>query len=360
VTTITPAAAFTAEVSFAKLDTYISRLHQLRIGKEGRQVDFTKASGVARVFEEAAVHLAQAEAVFQGSWAAAVPLWTMPVLALDADDSVLHPLDWLNLVERKTCTESRAYHEWFLTLSEDGLMLTFEHGKFGYRRERHDRWSSAFCRLSELLAGTCSWHQFGDEDSRRTLLGKGQFYWKDLAAGQNRDIPVDNFVFLLNDGREFSLHGVGHRCALHYDWDKYNGAFEWYADYAEGLFRLADLLEGRLDLAEFGKNPDSDLYANVRVDLDALPPPYPCLAPLGKFVVRCIYAENDVLPAPELVYKTREGHQVLLSTQEGTWAVRRCDLHQQWTCVSFEQSSGAEALRCLARALQGLPLAPEA
>lgn len=346
------AAPCWAQASFAKMDDYLAELAALDVGA-GKGVFAVPGERV-----DAAVlgQLAQALVRAEEQWSAApanvgMPAWRLPLFALGAEPGVAHPLTWLNLSERKQSRDVRACHEWYLCLEDDGLWLTFEHGQFGYRRERQASWSKSFARLSDLLAGVCTWHQFGDLESRRTLLGKGQFYWRDPANG--RRVPVDNFVFELANGCQFTIAGMSHRAVLSAQMPNAFDGFEWYDDYAQALLRLADLLEGAVAPEQVGQLGSPDSYAAVAAQRTSTSQWTAALSPQGRFIVKCIYAQNDVHAAPVLVYLTKEGRQAVLATNATTWTVRLNNPRRQWRERQFELTRAPDALRTLAQVLTG-------
>jgi len=344
--------AYVAEAAFSKTDEYIATLHALEFGIERLALPASGERISALELEEAAQAVSRAEKLFQASAAGAeAPLWHFSIAALGPESTELHPLTWLNLTERKTEHDKRANHEWYLTKEDDGLWLTFEHGKFGYRRERQGSWSGAFYRLAALLAGRVTWHRFGDTQSRRTLLGKGQFYWQATAPEQL--IPVDNFVFAMPAGHELCIEGVSHRCVLSLSKSGQSQRFEWHDDYARGLTQMADLIEGSVDVKDFGHLSDDGESPSTEDDSMAVICDLPALARQGKFVVKSIHASNDVHDAPILVYQTREGRQAELATDAARWVVSATGPRGQERSRSFDALDAPDALRLLARVLNG-------
>jgi hypothetical protein len=338
---------FQGDVSFAKADNYIDSLLALKVVPDATsRIAFPSDEAGSTVFAMAARLLASVESmgVVQNQEGDLLPLF-----AIGQDEKTCHKLDWLHISERKRSDEQRSCHELYIILNEDGVEVTFEHGKYGYRRERHTKWSSAFSRIAQIMSGECSWHQFGDSESQNTMLGKGQFYWVDQRI--QKIVPVDNFVFRVADTFEVRLAGVGHRCALSVDRVGHEDATEWYADYAEGLLRMADVLEGAVDLTHFGEESYRNLYVNAK----GWRAPEPGVAPLttrGQFFVETIYQSGDVWPAPVLAYKTAEGDQVALEVYDGFWHVRLYDETGEKTVRKFPAESGANALRVLATVLR--------
>jgi hypothetical protein len=340
-----PAAAFSGEISFAKTDDYIDTLRSLEvcIGRDVPQ-HFPDAPVDAAAFSAAARVLAGVEAT--QAWIGGL----LPLAAVGRDRKTRHTLNWLNLSERKTSDEERHCHDLYVTVEGNYLQLTFNQGKFGYRRERHTKWSSAFARLSQLMAGECTWHQFGDPESQKTMLGKGQFYWQDQKRMEL--VPVDNFVFRIAGALEIRLSGVGHRCALNVELAGREDGHEWYADYAEGLLRMADVFAGVVDLEKFGEDSDPELHANTKPNMtpEVGAPP---LSARGQFFVETIYEHRDVWAAPVLVYKTAEGKQAALHVTDTAWLVRLGAEQEKWKERRFTAATAPDALRTLARVLDG-------
>lgn len=228
------------------------------------------------------------------------------VLATGDADEPATPLTWLNIIESGGHSKKRDSHEWYLTVEDSEVQLTYVHGKFAYRHEYFAAWSSAFARLAVLLTGACNWHQFGNRESRRTLLGKGQFYWIDPVTGAQ--VPVDNFVLVLDGGFELKLEGVSHRCVLNLaNAQREARTFEWCADYAVALYRAASLLSGEAPWEQFGIE-GAFFPAAGTAD--------------GKFVVKSIYQYGDVHDAPTLAYVTSERQQVQLQRGESGWTIQ--------------------------------------
>lgn len=351
---------FSGEVYFAKSDDYIRGLTSLQIGSPSQAtIELRDTVGDAQLFEALAAAAQQAEL------SSAEPLLALPLLAFCDEGPEGHRLNWLNLTERKTAQERRKSsarfprcHEWYVTLEDDNTVrVTFEHGEFGYRRETFDRWSAAFARMSQLLAGRISWRQFGDPESRRTLLGKGQFYWQEPKAREL--VPVDNFVFVTQANDEITIAGVSHRCAITLHRGD-ESASEWHDDYALGLHRIADLLEQNTSVADFGMRKDNlEAYMASECSLEGGKSPAP--APpreiqstgRGRCVVKSIYRSGDVWEAPVLVYATAEGAKVQLEHSDDGWTVRCRPLASAPSHRTFPEHKAPEALRALAQALQG-------
>lgn len=342
-TTVSTTPSFEGEVYFAKVDDYIRSLTVLQIGDAAPvALGLVRSRGNAQFFETAAASIREAEGL------SSEPLLALPLVAICDEGPGGHPLNWLNLTERKKDEERRQCHEWYLTLEEDGtVQITFEHGKFGYRHESFDRWSAAFSRMAELLAGTYTWQEFGDVESKRTMLGKGQFYWQ--APHTEEQVPVDNFVFASAHGPEITLAGVSHRCALHFMENTESGSSEWFDDYAQGLLRLADILDGCVAFVDFGKQPNPATHANAGGKGAPADGPW-----AGQFVVKSIFNYGDEHLAPVLTYVTGEMAQAQLITAESGWTVRVCDAHHPWRERKFEEQLATEALRTLAEVLMGV------
>ena len=333
--------SFVGEVTFAKVDNYIRSLENLLVG------DVPLAAPSSRSECDAAFFMAVAAALRLVETQLSEPLQGLPIQAVCDEGPTGHPLNWLNVTERKKDEERRQCHEWCLTLEDDGsVRVTYEHGKFGYRREAFDRWSAAFDRMGELLAGTCTWDRFGDDESQRTMLGKGQFYWQDPKTEE--PVPVDNFVFAGASGVELTLAGVSHRCALSFKENAESGCSEWFDDYAQGLLRMADILDGRVLFTEFGKEPNPRQHSLASCTGAPADAPW-----AGQFVVKSIYTYGDELVAPVLTYITGEGAQAQLITAESGWVVRICDGQKPWRARRFEEQNACEALRTLADVLTG-------
>lgn len=332
------ALSFIGEVSFSKTDGFIRSLVSLQIGNDMLVREAPRYSlGDSAFFATIATALADTERQCSG------PLPELPLRAICDESPAGHPLNWLNVSERKRSDEPRQSHEWYVTLEDEGVRITFEHGKFGYRRESFDRWSAAFARLAELMAGTVTWLDFGDEESRNTMLGKGQFYWQDPLT--RAPVPVDNFVFRTSNGWELKVAGVSHRSVLSLSSANY-ARFEWFDDYAAALLRMADLLEGSTAIGDFGAP------AGAEDAVEDLSGPGPDSG-TGGFVVKCIHEYDDVLDAPVLTYTTGEGAQVQLTTDRVDWAVQLRDAQGNWHRRQFAAGQRSEALRSLAGALKG-------
>jgi hypothetical protein len=333
-------SAYVGEVSFAKTDNFIRGLVELQIGATApRKLSLQSSECGAGYFQEVAGALLAKE---QAS--TELPL-ALPVSALCDESSDLHPLNWLNVTERKKNDEQRQCHEWYVCLEDGEVSLTFEHGQYGYRRETFELWSAAFFRLAKLLAGTCSWHQFGDEQSQNTMLGKGQFYWQEPTTKEA--VPVDNFIFTTPDGWELRIEGVSHRSVLSLSLGEFSRS-EWFDDYSGALLRMAAIVEGTLPYEDFGQRDEDD--ADLPADATQ---PGNTWALSGRFVVRSIYTYGDEHPAPVLTYMTREMVQAQLATSNEAWVVQLCDAHRPWKSRRIPVNHAHNALRILAYVLKG-------
>lgn len=189
-------------------------------------------------------------------------------------------------------------HELVLYDTPSGASLCFDHGVFGKRDEAFSSMGQGLARLVEVLRGV-SWFDFGDAASRKTLLGKGQFYWE---SSDRQLVPVDNFVYKLSQEAELKLEASG---GHHYHLSS-RGLVETVPDstrstYSEGLRALAAALR-----MPASSQPSSGpfLYATKREPLEQK----------GRFVVRSVLQGGDEHEAPVLVFKTPEGHQAALRT----------------------------------------------
>ena len=75
---------------------------------------------------------------------------------------------------------------------------------------------------------------------------QGQFYVEDLACGDPSwmRVPVDNFVFIYEDGYEVRFTACGGRTICSYG-RKPRIKDVWFDTYPEALRRMADILEKR-------------------------------------------------------------------------------------------------------------------
>jgi hypothetical protein len=75
---------------------------------------------------------------------------------------------------------------------------------------------------------------------------RGQFYVEDLACGDPgwMRVPVDNFVFIYEDGYEVRFTAHGGRTVCSYG-RKPRIKDVWFDTYPEALRRMADILEKR-------------------------------------------------------------------------------------------------------------------
>lgn len=348
------APATSGEVSFATPNNRMDGLYVLALSGSGLELaTFAGAAGTAGIFRIAAAAVSAVER----ERAASSPSALLSLTAANEDGSVQCPLDWLNVTERQPwrSTGMRRNHEFYLVLENDSLVLTFEHGQFGYRSEPHSTWSSAFNRLADVLAGDCTWHQFGDRESQVTMLGKGQFYWRSQGVAIKGEdlIPVDNFVYRVADELDVRLSGTGHQCVLSVKPAGCEGAIEWFSDYAEGLLRMADILDGSAAIPEFGKEAHPNLYANIKSG--KLPVANVDVPPIAKgaFFVESILESGDIWPASALLYKTAEGRQAGLVVTPDTWAVTLCEPTGPGRERAIPLGRAAEALRVLSEVLKG-------
>lgn len=336
---------FKGEVSFAKEDDYIRSLVEIHVDSS---TTLKMQAGDAASFAAAATVFADVEAA--RGLAAGRDAGLLLLTAVCEESTAQHRLDWLNVTERKQSFDPRSCHELYIVKEGEEVVVTFEHGEFGYRRERHTKWSTAFARVAQVMAGDCSWTQFGDIESRNTMLGKGQFYWEDQQTKQL--VPVDNFVFRVPDTLDIRLSGVSHRCALDVEQAGYENQGEWYADYSEGLRRIADIFDGAVDMAKFGEGPDPELCANApgkrAPRVEGTP-----LASRGRFFVETIYRAADVHAAPVLVYQTAEGKRASLHTTPTHWHVKLSDGAEALRTRTYPTDEAGRALRTLADVLKG-------
>ena len=344
----------TGEVFFSNSLGFMAAPGSLHVEKEALPITFPR-SGSAETFAGLATALKSAESGAQAySGGSLKPRALLPLVAREEGQNAGpgHPLSWLCIEERKPPTVKRRCHTWYLTLKGEGIELSFEHGELGSRMEHTDRWSSAFLRLSELLSGACSWQDFGDTESRNTLLGKGQFFWQAPASVEL--VPVDNFVFVLTGGRALALHGMGSSsCVLVFASPEKPSRWEQYENYAEGLLRMADLLEGAVALDVFGRDARPGLYLNATGRQESPALGAPALASQGQFCVRSIYRDCDELPAPVLAYRTREGFRLDLVTPPGGCQVQLSDAQRPARVRSYPAEGLPDAVRDLARGLRG-------
>lgn len=340
------------EVLFSKTNNYVANLSLLQVGDgDLPPFEFPALKRDAQTFGDAAAFLAQAEALTPA------PSGPLQIYAIDADSAEGHSLNWLNVTEKKRNGQRRSCHEWYLCLEDTGLWLTFEHGKYGYRREPFQHWSEAVARLSELLSGDCTWHQFGDAQSQNTMLGKGQFYWREPRT--RADVPVDNFVFRGDGGYELKVEGVSHRCSFSVKGPDGLNAHEWYDDYAGALLRMADVLESRFPHSELGLISNPGQYKEEEARRPQ--PGTPLQAVLtGHFVVKSIYMYEDVLPAPVLVYKTGEGKTATLEAGAAGWQVSTGHVRHRAAKRQLLPCSLPCALRIWADVLKGAIVPAEA
>lgn len=258
------------------------------------------------------------------------------------------PFSWMCLSGKGNFSKGVQGHEWHLWVHDGQLALSFEHGAYGERRERPSTLADAFVRLAQLVQGSVTWRQFGDLESRRTLLEKGQFYWQDPKSGE--DVPVDNFVFRTADGFELRQSGVSHRAVLGLAQAGQRGGHEWFDDHAEALRRLADILSGRVDLTLFGSRASPGRYEQAPGRLPEAVKP--CRLAQGQFFVESIYQSQDVHPAPVLTFRTGEGVEARLQVAADVWRVRGRKPRQAWRIARFAPGKAHQALELWAQVLQ--------
>ena len=328
------------EVLFANASGFLEELATLEVGKTAHlSFDFHASKRSAEVFGDAAAFMALAA----GANAEKYP--HLPLFATGLESSVRHPLEWFSVTEKTANASTSVSHKWYLYPEKGNtLSLTFVHGLYGHRHEPVANWAAGFLRLSELIGGYVTWHQFGDAHSRNTLLGKGQFYWREPAA--DAEIPVDNFVFNSTCGYEFTVAGVSHRCALSVEGPQGIDGCEWHDDYAKGLARLADVLEGSISPSSIGEATKSCAAGTTG--------PGPGARPMsGRFFVKSVYAQGDVLPAPALTYRTKEGDSVTLRAVDIGWSVSTNRGPVFARLLQFPESGLPGALRAVSALLNG-------
>jgi len=273
----------------------------------------------------------------------------IPVRLID-EEGKDYPFSCIYLYERLGFKEKRPQHEWFFWVDEKGLHLSFEHGKLGRRVEHFNTLSAALYRLAGVLAKRVPWRSFGDQRSRHGLLHKGQFYWQDAQTGE--DVPVDNFIFLADDGRQLRLSGVSGEAVLEHTWPDETRAHEWFDDYAEALQRMADIHAGLVEMTQFGQDgrPGTyDLAAGKRLR----PIPEDAGMGNGKFVVRSIYRSKDEHAAPALIFKTAEGRWARLLTGDERWTVQFNPTVSSQRGLHCSPAKRPDALRLLSAVLDG-------
>jgi hypothetical protein len=273
----------------------------------------------------------------------------IPVRLIDEEGND-YPFSCIYFYESLGFKENRPQHEWLFWVDEKGLHLSFEHGKLGRRVEHFNTLSTALYRLAGVLAKRVSWRSFGDQRSRNGLLHKGQFYWQDTQTGE--DVPVDNFIFVADDGRQLRLSGVSGEAVLEHTRPDETRAHEWFDDYAEALQRMADVQAGLVDMAQFGQDGRPGTYTQA---------PGKRLRPIaddtgmgnGKFVVRSIYRSKDEHAAPALIFKTAEGRWVRLLTGDARWTIQFNPTVSSHRGVQCTPAGHPDALRLLGAVLDG-------
>jgi hypothetical protein len=85
------------------------------------------------------------------------------------------------------------------------------------------------------------------------LQRRGQFFVRNIGVVQ-RDVPVDNLIFISSDKREeVKLEAHGRNVFL-VSWQRNGGEprLEYFESYAFGLRRMANILEGKVRYEGFG------------------------------------------------------------------------------------------------------------
>jgi hypothetical protein len=327
-------------LEFALVTRYIRRLDHVALEEQGRLPALVFAFPLERAVRPTLLDLAK-EVERRESLPGGPKLW------LISDEGDRAPMDWFSASERTVQSgESRQVHEWGVIHEQGvGYWVSFEHGKFGRRHECHQKLSTALHRLYELVQGLVDWHSFGDEESRRTLLGKGQFYWRDQSAEDW--IPVDNFIYKVA-GDEVTLAGVGGDSVLSLKDRHGKSDREWYNDYAHGLMRMADLVAGQVSRKSVGRTIKPRTY--VPADPNAADS---TAWPTGKFVVRSIYESGDEHAADVLAFITAEGFEVHLRSGAQGWTLYTVAPQHAEAFQNFPVGKEADALRAMASALRG-------
>lgn len=283
---------------------------------------------------------------------------------IPAEGAPLQPFDYLCVDEVSRGTfrasnEKRHSHAWSLWVPKDGrIALRFEHGKFGHRGETFDKLSDAFFRLQAVVDGH-PWEDFGDEEDRRTLLHKGQFYWS--TPREKQPIPVDNFLFDTKGPpaeHNFCIAACGGQSIL--TWSV-NGetAHRWNEDHAQSLDQLADILAGELTAQDFHEpfveEDDADTAGSKGSPRGWRPNRVPALlVPVqGKLHVQSIYRSNDQYLVNTLLYRTAQGHEVTLEHSKTRLQLMVRAPGQRAAAHVFAKNELPRALRALAQALRG-------
>lgn len=273
----------------------------------------------------------------------------IPVRLID-EEGKEYPFSCLYFYERLGFKEKRPQHEWLFWVDEKGLHLSFEHGKFGRRVEHFNTLSAGLYRLAGVLAKRVPWRSFGDHRSRHGLLHKGQFYWQDALTGE--DVPVDNFIFVADDGRQLRLSGVSGEAVLEHTWPDESRAHEWFDDYGEALQRMADVQAGMVDMTQFGLEARPGTYV-LAAGKRSRPAPDDGGMGHGKFVVRSIYRSEDEHAAPALIFKTAEGRWARLLTGDARWTVQFNPTVSSQRGIQCSPAVKPDALRLLGSVLDG-------
>ncbi len=292
------------------------------------------------------------------------------------EGAALQPFDYMSVDEMswsgryRASEENRRSHSWGLTVVKEGeVCVWFEHGKFGMREQTFSTLSAALYCLRDLVDGH-PWEDFGDEESRLTLMHKGQFYWD--TPLQEEPIPVDNFVFETTDGHRWRIAGSGGRSVL--SWTAPNGrrAYQWHDDHAQSLDGLAAILSGEVspqafhveetEEPEFCLGKDETLSPEEAAKHTAwfqahrwIPETVDALdgAAQGTLFVLDIFESDDKHAVDSLVYLTTQGHKVQLAMDEVSWTVTAYDLDGKAAIMSTSRTDKPAAFRNLAYVLRG-------
>jgi hypothetical protein len=293
---------------------------------------------------------------------------------MPGENAAWQPLTYLSADEMsrgsgRPSREDRESHAWAAYLYRGKAMVSFHHGKYGLRLQTFETMSEALAALVALLHGQ-PWETFGDEDSQRTLMHKGQFYWDTPLDA--KPIPVDNFEFEAQDGHSWNISGCGMASILL--WTTPNGrrAHVWHEDHAESLDKLADILDGKLTPLDFREEdteepefclaPGNTLSAEEQAQHTAefqayrwIPETVAAVAqPVqGAVYVLSIFKRNDKHVVDSLVYLTRQGHKVHLAMTGKSWTVTARNLDSQEVASTFDVNDKSSAFRALAKALRG-------
>jgi hypothetical protein len=278
--------------------------------------------------------------------------------------------EWSGGEPPRAFDEDRDSHVWLLYIADDGSpAVVFHHGKFGMRKQSFASLSVALSCLRDLVAGQ-PWEEFGDEDSRRTLLHKGQFYWD--TPREATPIPIDNFVFETDEGHRWRIAACGSQSIL--SWKSPNGrtAHTWNDDHAQSLDTLAAILAGDLSANDFhaeelveseayppkgnelatGENPDYSPEFQATRWIPAAVEPLTASAS-GAIYVMNIFNANDRFQADCLAYLTKQGHKVQLRMGVSSWVLTAQNPDGPEFVTTISAKDKPAAFRALARALRG-------